>query len=329
MNDTSHGQDTNLYERVNTDAWEVINHEPSGAEAKFVLAKPADPNVSWFFKENTVDDRLRYAEDYAEKIASHLASLLSLPSAVVHLASRTIYDVHGASRTVDGIISKNVCPSDFELIHGKLWLPESGISDFDPDDTKYRHGHSLPNIKLSLESVDVPPASCMPDDFNGFDAFAGMCLFDAWISNQDRHEENWAVLRAIATDTKLPNCLSPVYDNGSSLAFNVSDDQMAARLQGQRGGVSAWASKGKAARLERAQPGNRRLTLIEAASQALSLASETTRTYWQGKFDSINVEDLLRIAHSVPEMSEVRRTFILELLKLNLERIQHACFTTT
>ncbi|MBF6671394.1 hypothetical protein [Glutamicibacter sp. FBE19] len=329
MRETASTDFPHHHARINTDAWEVIGHEPAGAEVKFVLAEPSDPDISWFFKENSVDGRLRYAEDYAEKIASHLAPLLGLPSAVVYLASHTIQDMDGAPKTVDGIISKNVCPTDYELIHGKLWLPSSGISDFVPDDTRHRRGHSIANIKLSLVSVTAPPESPMPRNFSGFDAFAGMCLFDAWISNQDRHEENWAVLRAVASDAPLPNRLSPIYDNGSSLAFNVPEDQMEARLQGQRGGVAAWANKGKATKLERSQPGNRQLGLVEAAAQALSLTSEATRTYWQEKFDSISGDDLLRIAHSIPEMSEVRRTFIQELLELNLERIQNACFTTT
>ncbi|MGP9788041.1 hypothetical protein ACT3UD_17255 [Glutamicibacter sp. 287] len=316
------------FSRISTDTWEMISHEPVGAEVKFVLEDPHDPKVSWFFKENSVDENLRYGEDFAEKIASHLAPLLGLECASISLAAHTIFDSDGNRKTVDGIISKNVCPNGYELVHGKLWLPANEIADFVPDDAKLRRGHSLPNIKKSLISVAPPPGMAMPDGLTGFDAFAGICLFDALISNQDRHEENWAVLRAATSDVDLPDRLSPIYDNGSSLAFNVSEEEMAGRLKGQRGGVAGWAKKGKAIRLERSQPGNRRLGLVEAATVALSIAAKGARDFWMEKLAAVSDEDIQRITHSIPEMSDVRSTFILELLTTNMERIQNACSTT-
>lgn len=54
-----------------------------------------------------------------------------------------------------------------------------------------------------------------------FEAFTGYLVLDALVANQDRHEENWAVLRPLPGGGEVT--LAGSYDHGSSLAFNLTD----------------------------------------------------------------------------------------------------------
>jgi hypothetical protein len=66
-------------------------------------------------------------------------------------------------------------------------------------------------------------------------------MFDALIGNVDRHPDNWGV---IATPIQGPNYhheLAPLFDNGTSLAYGVTDAGLAATLQN----LDAHIAKGR------------------------------------------------------------------------------------
>lgn len=312
----SPGESQRNFSVVDTTGWEKITTEPAGAEVKHVLADPTDPTKRWFFKNNTVDEQMRYGEDFAELIACHLAQMLGVASATVHLA---IHD------DVEGVISLDVSPRGLDLTHGAVWLPTHGIDDFIYGD-KFRKGHSLANIKKSLAGVLPPPSVLYPEGLTGFDAFAGMCLFDAWIANQDRHEENWAVLRPMVQRPDLKVRLSPVYDNASSLGFNLSENRLRLMLEDAESyRVESWCAKAKANRLERVGANHQRLGLVDAAEQALSLCTEAGRNHWIDRLDTVDLTLARAVAHQIPKMSEARRTFINKILTVNLGRIRDVC----
>jgi len=306
------------YKTIDTSTWEVSDIEPSGAEIKRVLIDPIDPTVRWFFKNNTTDEQMRYGEDFAEVISSHLAPILGVASAQVHFATH---------RGVEGIISKNVAPLGLELVHGATWMPAHGIPNFKRGE-KFRKGHSLTNIHKSLVGVAAPPSNFYPQDLTAFDAFAGMCVFDAWISNQDRHEDNWAVLNPIIKRNDLIMRLSPIYDNGSSLAFNENEAKMSEMLNDSKNPrIQQWGRRAKAQRMERIQPGNRRLKLVEVAGMALGMCTEAGREHWKSQIAAVDLDQARGIAHEITIMSDVRRNFINKLLTLNLERIRNVCLS--
>ncbi len=298
-----------MYKRIDVSGWELFADETAGAEIKHWLRDGT--NRDWLFKNTTVKDGLRYAEDWSEKIASHLAESMTIPNAQIELASRTGHE---------GIISLNVRPFEYEMQPGQVWMSAMGIEGFKPGNVKGRPGHSLANIKKSLEGVLPPPDHGFPDGFTAFDAFAGYFVLDAWIANRDRHDENWSVLRP-----QLPGLESRVsssYDLGSSLAFNLSDDEMLARLKGNRNGVRGWVEKGTAHRLE-CLPGAKPVTLVRAAFDAIKLCNPDAREYWQTRIGNLDLDRAADVVAQVSEMSDVRRRFITELLRINAERLQH------
>ena len=85
--------------------------------------------------------------------------------------------------------------------------------------SKTRMGHNLTNISTVLRGVAVSPGYDLPDWMDGFDLFCAYLLFDAWIANRDRHEENWSIMAA--PDGLI--ALAPSYDHDNSLGFNLLD----------------------------------------------------------------------------------------------------------
>jgi hypothetical protein len=110
----------------------------------------------------------------------------------------------------------------------------------------------------------------MPSSFTAFDVFAGFLVLDAWDGNQDRHEENGAVLRSPAGELSL----APSFDHGASLGFLLSEDQRAAKAADEAA-IRAYAEGGRARKIE-----GRRLQLVEVAADALQQATPEARSFW-------------------------------------------------
>ncbi len=286
---------------VDVDTWELADTESSGGDEKQWLTDP--DGARWLFKPRTEQDGWSQGEDWAEKIATHLAGLFGVPAARVELARRG--DRYGS-------ISCSLLPKGWELQHGALLLG-AAIPGFETHN-RARTGHTLDNIERVLEPVASPATHTL---FTAFDVFAGYLLLDALVANQDRHEENWAVLRPLTQaggDT-----LAGSYDHGSSLGFNLQDQRRSLLLE--RGGVDSFARKGRAQRFEQSTDG--KLTLVELADRALGRSSAAARAHWHAGLDRLSEEVLQDTVDRVPELSAPSRRFTLELLKTNRRRLHH------
>lgn len=165
--------------------WEITDEETSGAEAKFWLEEPGT-EVRWLLKSVTVAAGHVHGEDWAEKAASHFGSLLGVPCARVELA---------VWREFPGCISANLRPRSYQMQPGRTQLERCNAPGYVHHSTGRNHpGHSLENIRTVLAGVLPPPGYVLPFDATAFDVFAGYVLFDAYIANQDRHDNNWSVL---------------------------------------------------------------------------------------------------------------------------------------
>jgi hypothetical protein len=257
----------------------------------------------WLFKPAVVRGDRRQGEDWAEKIAAELAQLIGLPAALVDIAVRD---------SAPGCLSRDLKP-------GAGWQMHTGavlISEVDPHLTvrsKDRLGHNLENIARVLASVAVPFGwPSLPPALAAFDVFCGFLMFDAWIANLDRHEENWSVLQAPDGSRHL----APSYDHGNSLGFNLLDDRRRAIMHGNPP-LNEWAAKATAGRFEN----GRTVSLVNHAANALMLAQQGTGQFWRDRIGSVAAADLAAVVAAVPEMSEHARTFLLRLLDINRERL--------
>jgi hypothetical protein len=299
--------DEPLFPVVDVSEWEIVNLETSGAEAKFWLEDP-DTEQHWLFKSVTIKDGHVHGEDWAEKAGSHLGRLLGIPCAQIKMA------VRGGEK---GSIVANLAPARYQMQPGQVVLESCSAPGYMHRKGRDHPGHSLENIRDALRR-DMPPPGCeLPFNASAFDVFAGYVVFDAWIANQDRHDNNWSVLTPI-TAVDGPRLLSGSYDHASSLAFGEPDSRRQT-LMSEPGGVARWCARGRASRFEG------RPKLAEAADRALRLASSEARDFWLEQLRQVTDTDVGSVLNRVPRMSEAARMFAAKLLELNQKGVLDAC----
>jgi hypothetical protein len=299
------------FKQVDVSSWRVRDEEPAGDDEKVWLTAP--DGRDWLFKPVTEHERLGLVqgEDWSEKLSSEMAVLLGVPCAKVELAVR---------RGRQGSISLDLKPAGWELQPGSVLLADTA-QDYIPGD-RIRRGHSLVNIEHALEGFDPPPGATVPDEFKAFDVFAGFLVLDAWIANRDRHDENWAVLLP-PPDDMAPGSLAGSYDHATSLGFNLRDSERDRRLQG--GTVEAWAKRGDAYRFE--WPGGRKQdvpALVDFAATAISMRPPAVRSYWSSQLAAVEGEEIADLVARVPGMSQLACKFVVELTRINRERLLNA-----
>jgi hypothetical protein len=290
--------------------WVIVEEETSGDTPKLWLAEPdTDPEVHWLFKAVTVKDGHVHGEDWAEKAASHIGASLELPCATVELARWNAFD---------GCISRNLRPQTCQMQPGRAQLEKHGVPGYVHRSKGKDHpGHTLENIRAALSGAFPPPDYALPFDGSAFDVFAGYVVFDAWIANQDRHDHNWSVLIP-GTSPPGPTRLSGSYDHGSSLGFSLRDARCE-EILATDGGVERWCGRGQAMRLEG------RPNLVDAAREALELASPEARAHWPRQLQQVRDGDMLQIMNRIPRMSDAQRSFAVKLLEVNRRRLLDVC----
>jgi hypothetical protein len=281
--------------------WPTRADEQMGTKEKVWLEAP-DKVVHLFKQVRT--DRLGtpYADDRSEKLAAEVAGLLGVPAAQVELARRG-----GAP----GVICRRINdPQTVDLAHGNELLGAREPA-YDKD-LKREHPHYTVEAVHACLAGTAAPAGIEPE-LTGFDVWAGFLVLDAFIANTDRHHENWGVL--IDRDTQEQR-LSPSFDHGSSLGFNVPADrldEMATRPER----VERWCRQGRSGHFAG------RPNLVELASSALDLATPRARAHWLDRLDGFGRTEWNRIIDRIPDsrMSEGARTFVSKVLDVNRGRL--------
>jgi hypothetical protein len=245
-------------EIVDVSDWEVRFPEPGGGDANIWLIDPRTDGLCALFKPVVAKAGRRQGEDWAEKAVEQIASLLSIPSALIRMATR---------RGQAGLLSYDLAPVGSELQTGAVLIGE--IDDRLVPRAWERLGHNLDNIFQVLSPLSAVE---MPDKFTAYDQFCGYLILDALVANRDRHEENWGVLR----DLEGRVTLAPSYDHGNSLGFNLTDAFRARELE-RDPDLAKWASRGLADRFE----GCREVTLVDFARRALERSSPGTVDHWR------------------------------------------------
>jgi hypothetical protein len=253
-------------------------------------------------------------DNWAEKLACELALMSGIPHAVYDLAKW---------RDRDGVQSPRFMPDTSRLIHGNELL---GGKVTAASDDKYLHyykqrSHTLRSVLSFLKAgrdTIYPPPPELATRIDGItsivDIFIGYLLFDAWVANQDRHSENWGVIRSRGGTLYL----APSYDHGSSLARNITDDRRKTMMATKDKGASieAYIARARSGFHLAGEATTKTLLAIEVFQQAWK-TSPTAGRIWLDRLASIPSSSLADTIN----MSNVTKEFTLRLLELNRRQL--------
>ncbi len=303
------------FEIRDVSAWEVVNPEPIGRDAKLWVREPEAPAGSrerdWLFKPVVIaSNGHRQGEDWAEKIVSELDCLLGVPCAEVELAER-----NGEF----GSISRNVTPNGWSLVLGSELLGRV-VDGYQEGQLRPpgRPGHTPWRIFQALDDCESPPGL---GTLTAAEMFAGYLVLDAWVANQDRHDQNWAAIHQASVPGGLR--LAASYDHASSLGFNLLDNHRKALRASS--GVEGWAEGGVAHRFEHDpdQPKRAIPTLVATAHHALDLAGQRAHRHWMERLRTLGRTEVENVVAKVPRLSDPTANFILDVLGINRRRLLH------
>ena len=188
-------------------SWLENARELRGKRPKFWVSDPV--GRQWLRKEPR---QSRPFERPVEVVVLHSARALGLPAPESSLC--VWQDVTGELHR--GIVvrrfTRGVRPERSELSLGGDII--AGVdATYDPS----QHGHhTLRRIRVALEHWERERHGA-----GLLQQFADMVLFDAWVGNSDRHQENWGVLHS-PTAARL----APIFDTAACFAVELPDDHL-------------------------------------------------------------------------------------------------------
>lgn len=255
-------------------------------------------------------------EDWAEKIACELCAVLGLP----HVHYEMAYDL---DQRRPGVVCASFTPQPLALVHGNQLLLALDPAYPAGAENRYRsHAHTVDAVFEMIKLLGLPDQSwCTrlpPQIQTAVGIFAGYLLLDAWISNQDRHHENWG---AIWDGERL--ALAPSFDHGAAMARNLLDEERHERLtsRDERRKVPYFAKRAKSALF--ATPTAAKPLTTMAAWQAFAARLPNDAAIWRDRLAAVEPVVVEAVLDQTPpdRMSAVCRRFTLDLLTENRRRL--------
>ncbi|CAJ0742330.1 HipA domain-containing protein [Ralstonia mannitolilytica] len=311
----------------------VISVDPNSAEMFEQLGTKAkfwyrDPQFGRsLFKRG----RENTGENWAEKLACELAGAIGVPHAYYELAQ---------CDGVYGVSSPSFVPPSGRLVHGNEILARAKGYQDEAAVVKanyYRsRAHTITLVLGVLMAASTSEFGLrVPDGFAPFhgvvtaaDVFLGYLMLDAWIGNQDRHDQNWGLLVEVKGPRNAPDViltLAPSFDHGSSLARNETDLACEEMLRTKDLGrhISRYVERARSALYPHAASGKTKpLLTIEAFAFARKRAP-IAGDAWLARLEAISEERIHDMVDMLPDefVTPVRREFLVAYLKLNRQRL--------
>jgi len=263
----------------------------------------------WFHGKQLLykEARARTGEHWAEKIASELAAELGLSTPYVDLAQ---WDGKF------GVVTCSFLNSSQSYLHAKeLFERENKDNAGQPEPASSEH--TLPNVVRVLKKVGQPVRWVIPSHIeNAADTLIGYLIFDAWISNEDRHNENWGVIETRSKGEKPALNLAPTFDHASSLGRELSDDQRRKILAEKK--VTEYVKRCKSGFVDAGK--TEFLTTHQVLERSATILARPTAA-WMEKLFAIPHERIVSLFDKLPSdaISKVGRDFALAVMDANIE----------
>lgn len=306
-----------MYEIMSINPLWILEAEQMGTKDKFWFRDPADPEErDWLFKYPTPGTGQHWSEKIAYEISKHFGILTPR----VELA---LFDGLQGSATISFTkVKRDRVFEQYELFHGNQVL--SGFDNsYDAGKRWRQEKHTIDRIFDSIRS------------FTGNSSFSEYCLqklteylvFDALISNVDRHHENWGLLRKkIPKKNAYRLRLAPSFDHASSLGRELQDST------GKQNRIRYIEDLGISKYIERAhgpifihekdKKGPSPLDLVNWGRK-----NDKYEKYFFPallKVKSVKMDDINKILLSIPNdwITSTSRNFILSLVEYNLTELE-------
>lgn len=264
---------------------------------------------NWLFKEA----RENTGEDWSEKLASEIASLLGLPT---HHAELALWQGKRGC-AVKSFLSSN----QQVLIHGNELLGGL-LTSYDKEKVFGQCDHTFDNIVAVLEKL-------FPHEKHRRIAaihMVGYLVLDALVGNTDRHHQNWGMLleRKEGPD-KQPSFvlqLAPTFDHASSLGRELTDEARKRHLQ--EGTIQRYIAKGRGGIFEHGHAKHGMSPMVTAEM----LARRYPKFFkpWQTRVGELSDVILKELVARIPDerISAAGRTFALAFLSASRKLIVEA-----
>jgi len=285
---------------------EPDQYEQMGTKLKFWFE-----DYQFLFKvgrENTGDN-------WAEKVASELCELIRLPHAEYELAVWS---------KAKGVVSPTFVPVGAQLRHGNELLAKI-IRGYEMKKHYGQRKHTLRLVMAIMEDEEIK----LPIGWSGLDGintaadvFIGYLMLDAWIANQDRHHENWALV-VVPEDGTRSMHLAPSYDHASSFGSNEPDAKRESRLTTRDIGRSMEKYVERARSAFYLMPNSSKpLSTIDAFREAARERPKAVQL-WLKQLEGISSSDTRSILERIPktEITDVAIEFTQKIIELNRERL--------
>lgn len=288
--------------------------EDMGTKSKFWYTDP-ETSEQFLFKSTHTEDKngdpvIRFGEDWAEKIACELARLLGLPHADYDLA------VHNGEH---GIRTKKFTSDGDRLIAGNILIEDIVTNILNTVLEPKQQSHTVARVISAMSfTIQDPPKNwrAIENITTAADVFVGYVLLDCLISNQDRHNENWAMV-AHSDGSKS---LAPTFDHAASLGRNESDVKREAMLRPENGkrDVSGYVKRCKSWYYI----DGKRLKTLDAFILFASFAPDAA-VEWLIKLENISNDQIHAILDKLPKdyLSPVQKEFCFKLIVENRKNI--------
>jgi hypothetical protein len=198
---------------------------PKGARSKSVFHSSGEvlhdfliPNYRYLFKESIERHPAQY---WSEIVAYRVSQFLDVNVPPAFVAT---YKDNQTGRVVSGALiewfydTKNPSFLEYKEAGDFLSLMRPGF------DRKKGKDHNFQDNVWFLNALSKHDKFIMSKHWLA--EYLSMFLFDIIIGNTDRHQDNWGVIIE-KTDTKKGKVrLSPAYDNGTSLGYEILDDKI-------------------------------------------------------------------------------------------------------
>lgn len=262
------------------------NYNIKGSRIKKVVID-SDGNKAFFKYE---DNKYNSSESCSEKMSYEIAKILGYECARIELAR----DNEGNLGILNYLFIDN---GNVEHIDASAFLNIHG--------NQRREFYTISNIKRILDTLNK----------NLFKDFIKILFFDALVGEQDRHEENWGLLK-----NGFDYYMSPLYDNGCNLLREFKDEEFANKYYSNKKDFNAYIERSKAIIYNEANGKNyKHFELIEYLNKYYPNEIENEIVNLK-KITDEKIED---IVNSIPDglLTDMHKKYIIIYLKKRRDRL--------